>query len=163
MSAQDAAGNSREENDGDLTEMLNELRVLLPGAQLLTAFLITLPFSAGFNKIVQAEKWIFLATFLCSLASLILFAAPAVQHRLMRPLLNRTGFKNLATTQIIVGAFALSLALVLSANLVVSEVFGHLLGISVAAGVALMIGALWWLLPRRLKHRSAAAERGEGK
>lgn len=51
-------------DDGDLTEILNELRILLPGAQLLTAFLITLPFNSGFRQIVTAEKWVFMATFI---------------------------------------------------------------------------------------------------
>ena len=150
-----------EEDDGDLTEMLNELRVLLPGAQLLNAFLITMPFSAGFSQIVQAEKWIFLATFICSLSSLILFAAPAVQHRMMRPLRDRTHFKNMATRQMLVGAFALSLALVLGASLVVSEVFGQLLGIVIAAAVALLIAILWWWVPRQAQRRQEAAGTGK--
>lgn len=79
-------GNSQ---DGDLSDMLSELHFLLPGAQLLTAFLITVPFSTGFSKIKQTERRIFLATFICSITSLVLLSAPAVQHRLMRPLLDR--------------------------------------------------------------------------
>ncbi len=69
----------------DMTELLQELRILLPGAQLLTSFLIILPFTQGFSTIVQSEKRVFIATFLCSLASLVLFSAPAAQHRIMRP------------------------------------------------------------------------------
>jgi hypothetical protein len=76
-------------DETDMTEMLNELRILLPGAQLLNGFLITLPFNSGFREIVEVEKWIFMATFFCSLSSLILFTAPAVQHRILRPLDNR--------------------------------------------------------------------------
>ncbi|MGC5083434.1 DUF6328 family protein, partial [Escherichia coli] len=82
-----------------LSDLLNELRILLPAAQLLTAFLITLPFNSGFSQIVESEKWIFLATFCCSLTSLVLFAAPAVQHRLLRPLRDRSRFKTLASRQ----------------------------------------------------------------
>lgn len=133
--------------DNDLTEMLSELRVLLMGAQLFTAFLILLPFSAGFKQIDQSEKWVFLATFLFSLLSLILFTAPAVQHRMVRPLRNRTKFKEMATGQILVGAAALSCALVLGANLVITEVFGHKLGILVAALIAALVAMLWWIVP----------------
>lgn len=137
-----------EDNDnGDLTEMLNELRVLLSGSQLLTAFLISVPFMSGFRSVIQSEKWIFMATFFCSLASLILFAAPAVQHRMLRPLQNRSAFKNMATRQILAGVVMLALALVLAASLVVSEVFGHGLGMVVAAGIGLLIVLLWWWLP----------------
>ena len=135
----------------DLTDMLSELRVLLPGAQLLNVFLITLPFSSGFKQIVQAEKWVFMGAFVCSIISLILFTAPAVQHRLMRPLLNRRKFKQLVTQQMLAGALALSFALLLGAYLVISEVFGHVAGALVAVFTTVLITVLWWVLPRAMK------------
>ena len=67
-------------DSGDLSDLLSELRILLPGAQMLTAFLIILPFNGGFAKIVQAEKIVFLATFFLSMTSLVLLSAPAIQH-----------------------------------------------------------------------------------
>lgn len=144
-------------DEGDMTEMLNELRILLPGAQLLTGFLIALPFNSGFQGIVQLEKWIFMATFLCSLSSLILFTAPAVQHRVLRPLDDRMRFKNVASSQMLAGAFFLSLSLVLCASLVIAEVVGHLVGLGVAAIFASLILVLWWLFPWTWKKRQANA------
>jgi hypothetical protein len=94
--------------DGDLTDMLSELRVLLPSAQLLSAFLITVPFSSGFAAIVAAEKGVFIATFVLAVASLVMLSAPAVQHRLIRPLIDRPHFKRLATRQIVLGSIALT-------------------------------------------------------
>lgn len=64
--------------DGDLSDMLGELRVLLPTSQLLSAFLIAVPFAPGFRSIVQTEKHVFLATFLMSMASLVLCKRPAI-------------------------------------------------------------------------------------
>lgn len=145
MSDQDDSKSGHDETD--MTEMLNELRILLPGAQLLNGFLITLPFNSGFQQIVQYEKWIFMATFLCSLSSLILFTAPAVQHRVLRPLDDRQKFKNGASRQMIIGAVFLSLALVLCANLVTAEVIGHPLGGVVAMLMSSLILALWWISP----------------
>jgi energy-converting hydrogenase Eha subunit A len=135
----------------DFTDMLSELRVLLPGAQLLNVFLITLPFSSGFKQIVQAEKWVFMGAFVFSIISLILFTAPAVQHRLMRPLLNRRKFKHFVTWQMLAGALALSIALILGAYLVMSEVLGHVAGALVAGFTAVLITVLWWALPRAMK------------
>jgi len=154
-----ASGNHDED---DMTEMLNELRILLPGAQLLTGFLITLPFNSGFKEIVQSEKWVFMAAFLCSLSSLILFTAPAVQHRMLRPLLNRVHFKDVASRQMLTGAVFLSLALVLCANLVTSEVVGHPLGSAVAAIVTSFILAIWWIYPWRSRrvHRQDVPTKG---
>lgn len=139
-------------DETDMTEMLNELRILLPGAQLLNGFLITLPFNSGFQQIVQYEKWIFMATFLCSLSSLILFTTPAVQHRVLRPLDDRQKFKNGASRQMVIGAVFLSLALVLCANLVTAEVIGHPLGSAVAMLVSSLILALWWISPWWRRH-----------
>jgi len=113
---------------------------------------------SGFSQIIQSEKWLFMATFICSLASLILFAAPAVQHRMLRPLRNRADFKDMATRQILVGVVMLALALVLAASLVVSEVFGHALGISVATGVACLIVVVWYWLPYRQRNKLCERE-----
>lgn len=153
-----STGNGHDEED--MTEMLNELRILLPGAQLLTGFLITLPFNSGFRQIVAIEKWIFMATFVCSLSSLILFTAPAVQHRVLRPLIDRKQFKNIATRQMLAGAVALSLALILCAGLVVSEVVGDRIGGLVAAAVMALILATWWIYPWWLRRGLAAKDAG---
>lgn len=149
--------------DVDLSDMLGELRILLPSAQILTAFLITLPFNSGFSQIIKFEKIVFMATFFCSISSLILFTAPAIQHRLMRPLHNRQKFKNSATRQMVIGAMCLSFALILSANLVMSEVFGHRMGIAVAISMATFIGTMWWIWPiyahRLLSHQATSTKR----
>lgn len=139
------------ENDEDLNDMLIELRILLPSSQLLTAFLITLPFTTKFERIVQSEKWVFMATFVSAMMSLIIFTAPAVQHRLMRPLQNRIRFKHVVTRQMLAGAACLSVALVMGTDLVMAEVFGHLIGAIVSGLTALLVAMFWWLFPKILK------------
>jgi hypothetical protein len=133
--------------------MLSELRILLPGAQTLTAFLIILPFSGGARHVVEAERVVFLATFVFALGSLVLMSAPAIQHRLMRPLMSRERFKRVANRQIVAGSISLAIALTLSTDLVISPVFGKPFGNLVSAIVALLIGCLWCLLPIYLKRR----------
>ena len=139
--------------DGDLSDLLSELRILLPGAQMLTAFLIILPFNGGFAKIVQAEKVVFLATFFLSMTSLVLLSAPAIQHRIMRPLNDRERFKRVADRIMMAGALTLALAFVLGTNLVISEVFGHLAGIIACSIMAVLIIVMWWIMPGYLKRR----------
>src|SRR5579883_1281215 len=80
----------------DLTDLLQEQRILLQGSQVPTAFLVILPFQPGFGKIDLGEKWVYLITFVYALVSLIVFAAPAAQHRLERPLRDRDRFKTSA-------------------------------------------------------------------
>ena len=140
--------------DEDLSDLLQELRVLLPGTQMLTAFLIILPFNSGFADIQRGEKYVYLATFLCSVTSLVLFAAPAAQHRLQRPLLDREAFKHRANELVIAGLVMLSFALVLATQLVLDEVLQIDWLAWVAAGaVALLILFIWWIAPLRTKAR----------
>lgn len=140
-------------NIDDLSDMLEEFRLLLQSAQLLTAFLITLPFMPGFGKLDQSERWLFIATFLCSVASLVLFSAPATQHRIMWPLRDRVAFKRFASYEMLAGAVMLSFALMLGTTLVISEVVGAGAGVVVAGFTALLIVVAWWLLPIVLKCR----------
>ena len=143
-----------EDDDGDFSDMLSEMRILLPGAQMLSAFLIILPFNTGFAHIDHTEKLLFLATFFLALTSLVLLSAPAVQHRLMRPLKDRARFKRVATKQIVAGSFALAIALVLGTDLVISEVFGATVGMVMAGIMAALIAIAWWLMPMYLKRHS---------
>lgn len=137
--------------DGDMSDMLSELRILLPGAQMLTAFLIILPFNGGGRQIIQDERIVFLATFFFALASLVLMSAPAIQHRLMRPLISRERFKRVATRQIVAGSFSLALAFTLGTNLVISTVFGKMIGNVASCTMAVLILLLWGVLPMYLK------------
>jgi hypothetical protein len=140
--------------DGDFSDMLSEMRIVLPGAQMLAAFLIILPFNGGFRHIVQTEKYVFLATLFFALSSLILLSAPAVQHRVMRPLMDRERFKHYASMQIIAGSAALGIALALGTNLVVSEVFGHRVGLLAAGIIGAILLGIWCLLPIWLKRNT---------
>jgi hypothetical protein len=151
MSNQPTSDSHSGEN-GDLSDMLSELRVLLPGAQVLTAFLIILPFNPGFRQINPSEKLVFLATFFLALISLVLLSAPAVQHRLMRPLHDRARFKRMATREIMVGSLALAGAFILGTNLVISQVFDPQAGLLAAGVIAVLILCVWLLLPLYFKH-----------
>lgn len=121
--------------------------MLQQGVQVLTGFLIVLPFYQDFGRLGGAEKRVYLVTFACSLCSLILFSAPAAQHRLAWPRYDRARFKVLATRMIIIGLIPLSLSLILATQLVVSQVLGGLPAMLAAAGAAVVIIAAWWLFP----------------
>jgi hypothetical protein len=141
-------------SDPDLNDLLQELRILLQGAQVLTAFLTIVPFSEGFGRLDQFERLVFLITFVSSLAGLIFISAPAAQHRLERPLKDRERFKQYATRMTLVGLGAISVALVLATQLVSNEVVGFTPSIVTSIVVAVLIGVFWWLVPV-LSRRSA--------
>jgi hypothetical protein len=139
--------------DGDLSELLEELRILLPGTTTLTAFLIILPFNSDFAEVRDEQKVVYLVTFLCAVLSLILFTAPAVHHRLQRPLRDREGFKNTATRLMILGLVPLSLTVTLATQLVISAtVSTRWFAWAVAGVIGGLILLLWWLMPRLTRH-----------
>ena len=139
--------------DPSLSDLNDELRVLLPGTTTLTAFLIILPFNSSFADIRDDQKAIYVVTFLCAVLSLILFIAPAAHHRLQRPLRDRERFKNTATRFVIAGMVPLSVAITLATELVLAATLSdRRLSVTGSAMVGLTILALWWVVPVLSKH-----------
>ena len=139
--------------DEDLTDLLNEIRLLLPGTLLLVAFLIALPFNTGYTRVSQFDNAVYVAMFLCAILSLLLFAAPAAQHRLMSPLRDRAAFKRSVNRQVIIGLIPLSAAITLATYLVISDVVNTLAAAIVASIVGLTIASLWWVVPLNRRRR----------
>src|SRR6476619_2938831 len=76
-----------DESNGDrhnreLIELLNELRVALPGVQVLFAFLLAVPFANGFPKLGKLDRDIFFVAFIATALSTVLLIAPSSYHRL---------------------------------------------------------------------------------
>src|SRR5947209_2072420 len=67
----------------ELIELLQELRVVLPGVQVLFAFLLTVPFAQRFKELSPLEQYVYYATLLCATASAALLMAPSAHHRLL--------------------------------------------------------------------------------
>lgn len=143
----------------DFPVLLGNLRVLLQGAQVLTSFLIVLPFNTDFGALDRSDRLFYLATFLCSLSSLILLSAPALHHYVRRPLRHPKQFKRFSTRLVWLGAIFMSLALILATRLVVRQV---LTGTStwVVTGVsALLLLGVWWWLPVRHELRTRGGDK----
>jgi O-antigen/teichoic acid export membrane protein len=154
VSSQEALNNNSDHDQRSLNEMLQELRILQQGSQILAGFLVLLPFSEGFGKIAQFEKWVYIVAFIASITSLICFSAPAAQHRIERPLRHRVKFKRLSTRIIIAGTIALSIALISTTQLVLNEVVGGVWSHVGTAVIGLLIGIIWWLMPLLKKTKS---------
>ncbi len=140
----------RNESDHDsksLNEMLQELRILQQGSQILAGFLVLLPFNQGFTKLGSSDKIFYLTAFMGSLVSLICFSAPAVQHRIERPLQHRIKFKQMSTRIINIGTFFLSIALVATTQLVLNRVFSDRWSYLGSLLIGLLIGTIWWFIP----------------
>jgi uncharacterized protein DUF6328 len=69
--------------DRELIELLNELRVALPGVQVLFAFLLAVPFANGWQRVTDLQRDVFFVAFLSTAAASILLIAPSAHHRLL--------------------------------------------------------------------------------
>ena len=72
----------KEDLDRELIELLNELRVALPGVQVLFAFLLAVPFASGWTRVTPLQRDVFFVAFLATAAASILLIAPSSFHRL---------------------------------------------------------------------------------
>jgi O-antigen/teichoic acid export membrane protein len=141
-----------ERHDRQLNEVLQELRVVIPGTQVLFAFLLTVPFTARFAETTDLQRDVYFATLLCTAVATALFMAPSAVHRLRFKKGDKRFVVAVANALTIAGLAVLMLA-VTGAVFVVSDVMFDVAVAGVAAGAvfALMM-ALWWILPltRRL-------------
>ena len=146
-------GEDRDERlNRELIELLNELRVVLPGVQVLFAFLLTVPFTNQFSKITNEQKQVFFATFICTAAATALLIAPSAYHRLRWRQSDKAQLLETANRLSIGGMVFLTFALVGAVFLVTDLLFHWTAAVFVTAAVAAFFGWFWWGLPlsRRL-------------
>jgi hypothetical protein len=139
--------------DRELIEFLNELRVVLPGVQVLFAFLLTVPFANRFTSITNLQRQVFFAVFLCTTAATALLIAPSAYHRLRWREYDKERMLRTSNRLAIGGMVFLSLALVGAAFLVTDLLFHPAAAAVVTAAVALFFAWFWWGLPLSRKLR----------
>ncbi|HEX7245996.1 MAG TPA: DUF6328 family protein [Solirubrobacterales bacterium] len=135
--------------DRNLGELLQELRVALPGVQVLFAFLLAVPFQQGFTRIDGFEKGIYFATLLLTAISAVLLIAPSSYHRMTFRLQQKRELIHLANRLTIAGLTFLALAMTGAIVLITSVLFGGVATIVVGVLAAATFAVLWYLVPLR--------------
>jgi hypothetical protein len=130
-----------------LHELLEETRILLPGTQVVGAFLISVPFTQRFGELTSVQKEVFVATFVTTFLAILCFVFPAAYHRRARPIHHKRSFKVLANGFLVAGLVPLSISVVLSAWLTTSMVVGQTWALAIGGAVGVIILVTWWLLP----------------
>lgn len=146
--AGDGSGESPKERvDRELIELLNELRVSLPGVQVLFAFLLTVPFSAGFGRLTSGQRSWYFATFLATAAASALLMAPTSYHRILFRKVDKERMVRTATRFAIAGTVLLSFAIAGAVFVVADLLYATAVAASMAAVVAAGTAWLWFGLP----------------
>jgi Family of unknown function (DUF6328) len=136
-----------ERSERQMAELLQELRVALPGVQILFAFLLTVPFAQGFERVTNFQKDLFFATLLCTAISTACFIAPTATHRLRFHKRDRKYVIESANTLIIVGLAFLALAIIGAVTLITDFLFDGALRWIWPALIAIIIAVLWFARP----------------
>jgi Family of unknown function (DUF6328) len=159
MSGSDSSDNEQENKkeriDRELIELLNELRVALPGVQVLFAFLLVLPVSQGFAKIDSVGRGVYFASLLAAAAASALLIAPSSYHRLHFRSGNKEHILLTSNRLAIVGLVFLELAISGAIFVISGLLFDNTIACLVAAGTALWFTYFWYVLPLARKRNES--------
>ena len=158
------AGDGRHETekerlDRNLVELLNELRVALPGVQVLFAFLLVVPFNQGYARLSVFDKRIYFGTLLCTALASILLIAPTVHHRIEFRRDDKAHIVKSANRFAIAGLAVLAVAMSGAILLISNLVFGTIAAIVATAAMVIAFASIWCGLPLRRRLRRPAAFR----
>ena len=141
-------GEDRKERvNRELIELLNELRVALPGVQVLFAFLLVLPFQQGFAEISDADRGVYITALMASALAAALLIAPSMYHRLnfRRQVKEQMIFDS--NKLLVLGMLLTAVGVACSIFLVVDVVYGESQAIVATAGTAVVYVLVWLALP----------------
>jgi len=131
----------------ELEELVQELRLALPGVQILFAFLLIVPFNNRFAQTDAFQRDVWFAALLLALAAVACLIAPTAYHRLRFREDDKERLVTTGTRLAIAGLACLASSLTASTFFVTGFVFGDAGAAAVTALVAVVIGWLWFGLP----------------
>jgi hypothetical protein len=147
-----------EQLDRNWSELLQELRVSQTGVQLLTGFLLSLPFQQRFSELSDTELAVYLSVVVLSLTATGLLLAPVSIHRIVFRQHERRELVRIANVLAQAGIAVLGLAITGVALLIFSVTTSPATGYTVAGIVFVVLLGLWLLGPLRLRRRAGRAE-----
>jgi uncharacterized protein DUF6328 len=133
--------------DRELIELLNELRVALPGVQVLFAFLLTVPFSQGFVETTSFQRDLLFGVLSATAISAALLIAPSAWHRLRFRQRDKELILLVSNRMAIAGLGFLALAMVGAVMLIANYAFSEALTVVSGIVAVLIFGGLWYVLP----------------
>ena len=144
----------KERLDRNLGELLQELRVALPGVQVLFAFLLVVPFNQRFPDITGFQRTVYFITLLLATAATACLIAPTAHHRIEFRAEDKRRIVFSATKLSIVGLALLASAMTGAVTLITDIVYHSTTVVIVASAVALLFAGLWfaWPIKRLLDH-----------
>jgi hypothetical protein len=149
---ENADGETKKERvNRELNELLGELRIALPGVQMLFAFLLTVPFYARFESLNATSRGVFYATFTATTIAAVFMIAPSSNHRISFRARDKERLLFRANRFALVGLAFLALAICGVVFFISGMVLGNDTAPYASGAAAILIGLTWYLAPLRRK------------
>lgn len=133
--------------DRELIELLNELRVALPGVQVLFAFLLTVPFAQRFSDVSPLQRAVYFGALLATAVASVLFIAPTAYHRLRWRERDKERLLETANRLAIAGTIFLALAMAAVVFVIADVLYGGWQAAATVAAVGGLLAWFWYGLP----------------
>ena len=153
--------NRKERLDRELMELLQELRVVIPGVQVLLAFLLTAPFQQRFAQLPGSMRNAFFASIACATLATAFLIAPSAHHRLRWRAGEKERLVRVGNQMAIVGTVFLAAAIVLALYVITDVLFTTNLAVLTGIAALVLFGVLWYVVPM-VGRSSPSEEEGSG-
>jgi membrane-bound acyltransferase YfiQ involved in biofilm formation len=144
---QDRSEDEQQRLNRQMMELLNELRVAMPGVQVLFGFLLTVPFQQRFQRVTEFQETVYFATLISAAVATAFLIAPSAYHRLMLEQHDKPNIIHIGSGQMIAGLCALALAMNGAVLLVTDVLFEAGTVIVTLALLASLYVTLWFGFP----------------
>lgn len=138
-----------ERRDRQFGELLQELRVVQTGVQVLFAFLLGVPFTTRFTTLDSGQRLLYYAALILSGLSVILLLAPTAWHRMIFALGDKPHLIMVSQRLAIAGAACVGLAVIAVVALISTVLYPGVVAVVTTAALALATVLLWVVLPLR--------------
>ena len=151
----------KERVDRELIELLNEIRVALPGVQVLFAFLLIVPFQQRFTEVTDLTRLVYFAGLASSAMAIAFLITPTTYHRinLRRGVDEKERMFLTSSRLVIIGTGFLAAGIACSMFVVADLLFGDVAAVLAAALMLAVIVSLWYVLPFRARNPGTADEK----
>lgn len=144
--------------DRNLGELLQELRIALPGVQVLFGFLLAVPFQQNFTEVTDFQRTLYFVTLLLAALSTALLIAPTAFHRFTFRLQQKERLVMLGNRFAIAGVAALGLAMACAVMLITDVLFDAVATAITGSLILLLFVTLWVFVPLHARHLAQGSD-----
>ncbi|HEY7107611.1 MAG TPA: DUF6328 family protein [Acidimicrobiia bacterium] len=138
--------------DRELSELLQGLRIMLPGVQVLLAFLLTVPFTNRYTTLSSGERALYFAAVMTTAVSVVILVTPVIQHRMRFREHDKEALLELSNRLLIAATIFVGASLGLVILLITEYLYGLVAAVVVTIALLLLASVLWYVSPVSRRH-----------